>query len=149
LSTTVLAQDYKTSIGVKSNYSTLGNLSLQVNAKCFLINNHALDMSLGASRSQVTSQLNYHYNMTIGDGLSWYVGAGMHMGVWAIDKISRKSNYKKGDLWVGLCILGGVEYSFSNFPINLGLEMGPIIQTFPYGNVGWNANFAVRYIINR
>ena len=81
------------------------------------------------------------YNLNV-DGLAWFVGPGAHIGFW---KTEFKNDYNSNaDL--GIDGILGLDYKFTNAPINVSLDWQPSITLA--GSAGFSPAYgglAVRY----
>jgi hypothetical protein len=81
----------------------------------------------------ITGLYEHHFPAFGQDGLRWYVGIGGHVGFW--------SDYNNKNLWfeddqdaraaIGLDLIGGIEYTIPDVPINLSLDFKPGFNLVP------------------
>ena len=82
------------------------------------------------------------------DGLKWYYGAGAHLSTWNGRNVSWANN-NDSYLAIGIDGVIGLEYTFSDFPINIGLDWKPAINIIGYSSfVGDAGALSIRYVIN-
>ena len=78
--------------------------------------------------------------------LNWYYGGGAHIGFW------NGNNVKWGTAGTSYTVIGidgilGIEYSFSEAPINIGIDWKPAINIIGYtGFWGDGGALSIRYI---
>ena len=147
LSTTTLAQQYTTAIGLKGGYNFFGGLNL--NAKHFLSANTAVEGTIGGSSRHLWLQGLYEKNQALSHGVDWYYGGGADFGFWTNgEKYYHKTNdtYYTG-VFGGLDGIIGLEYTFKDFPLNIAIDMGPTLRVFPYLGFGWGGGVAARFAI--
>lgn len=140
--TAALAQDYQTGIGLRAG------TPYGLTVKHFMSESNALEGIL-ASRWEsgfIVTGLYQRVQWT-GEypGLNWYYGVGAHLGFF-----DSNSPFFDGDATgsvIGVDGVIGLEYTFDEFPINLGLDWIPSINLV--GNTGWaglNLGLSVRYV---
>lgn len=94
-------------------------------------------MSVGGGRSYLWIQGLYEWNMELPtSGLNWYVGVGPNIG------LATGSAF-----YLGATGLAGIEYTFSDLPINVALDTGPALSVLPGITFGWGGGLAVRYTL--
>jgi hypothetical protein len=115
------AQDYKTGIGARLGFDqglTIKHFTSQKSALEFLL----------ATRwrgFEITGLYEVHNQAFNTERLKWYIGFGGHVGFWNGD-----NTRGWGDPGVNYTVIGvdgilGLEYSFSEVPINIGLDWKP------------------------
>lgn len=129
------AQNYKTAIGLKGGYPGYGSLSV----KHFINNINAIEGNIGSGLYGFTVQGLYEWNKDLPtEGLNWYLGVGPNIGFY--------SKSSSAFFLSGSALLG-IEYTFANIPLNLALDLGPIVQFVPRFDVGIGGGIAIRYAI--
>jgi hypothetical protein len=131
------AQDYKTGVGLRGGFSS--GLTL----KHFVSHKSAFEgiiaMNIGNSNGfELTGLYEIHNQAFDVEHLKWYYGVGAHIGTWD----NNSSSYN-----VGIDGILGIEYSFSEAPINIGLDWKPVFNVV--GNNGLHADggaLSIRYI---
>lgn len=135
------AQEYKTGIGLR------GGFSQGLTIKHFLGEKAALE-GLFTTRwggFEITGLYEIHNTAFEVDRLKWYYGAGAHIGFW-------DGNRSWGTLGTAYTVIGidgilGIEYSFSEAPINIGLDWKPSINLTGYtGFWADGGALSIRYI---
>ncbi len=118
---------YKTAIGVKF-YPT------GVTLKTFMRSNIAFE-AIGyfwEKGTRITGLFEYHYNLSPGGSLKWYIGPGAHVGFY-------KSDFFSGGTSVGIDGVLGLDYKFPGIPINVSLDWQP---SYEFGNyAGFSGNW--------
>jgi len=132
------AQPYNKAIGIKFPVGT------GLTYKKFITPKAAMEFQALAGKESfmVAGLYEFHFPFAKAEGLSWYVGPGVHAGFY-------KSEYQKNyssKIDLGLDGVIGLDYKVNGFPINLSLDWQP---TFSFtGNSGARSaygGFAVRY----
>jgi len=135
------AQDYKTGVGLR------GGLSSGLTIKHFISSNKAIE-GLIATRWQgleLTGLYEVHNNAFDVDRLNWYYGGGAHLGFW--DGNSSWGNLGQNYTVLGIDGILGIEYNFSEAPINIGLDWKPAFNLTGYsGFWGDGGALSIRYI---
>ncbi len=86
----------------------------------------------------------YQWLFPIESGFQWYVGAGAIVGGWN-EKV-KYLDHSDGGMYLGAALNGGIEYFFSEIPIQLALDLRPELGLINnYSNGGLNIGLAVRY----
>lgn len=132
------AQPYNRSIGVKFP------VGVGATYKKFITPKAALEFQgLHAQEGfRLAGLYEFHFPFTKAEGLSWYVGPGVHLGFYKSEY--QKSYSSRMDLGIDGVI--GLDYKFSGIPFNLSLDWQPSVSFS--GNSGANAAYgglAVRY----
>ena len=135
LSLALEAQDYKTGLGLR------GGTAWGLTVKHFVNDKNAFEGFLYGHQDgfNVTGLYEFHYKAFDVDNLNWYFGFGAHVG-----------SYDNAD--VHEFVLGpdgviGIEYSFTEAPINIGLDWNPYFNII--GNSGFkpaSGAISIRYI---
>jgi hypothetical protein len=136
------AQDYKTGIGLRAGFSN------GITIKHFVDKKAAFEGIL-ATRWQgfdVTGLYEVHNRAFDVDRLRWYYGAGAHIGFWNGNNVTWG---KAGTAYTVIGIDGvlGIEYSFNEAPINIGIDWKPAVNIIGYtGFWGDGGALSIRYI---
>lgn len=142
LSTVGLAQDYNTGIGLRGGYFN------GITIKHFIGDKVALEGILTSRWKgyQVTGLYEIHNRAFQTNRLNWYYGVGAHIGFWDGDRTNwgdRGTQYTV----VGLDGILGLEYNFSEIPLNLGIDWKPTLNIGGYsGFWGDGGALSIRYI---
>lgn len=131
---TANSPEYKTAIGIKL-WSGGG-----VSVKTFIKDNNALEFIGYFDRygTRITGLYEIHGNLSSDGALKWYVGPGAHVGLY------------KGVTAVGIDGVVGVDYKFTNMPLNLALDWQPSFELGSGTRNGFNGNwggFAIRFTL--
>ncbi|MDO9341554.1 MAG: hypothetical protein Q7T72_13650 [Bacteroidales bacterium] len=138
------AQDYKTGIGLRVGpYNGL-------TVKHFMGEKPAFELILATRWSGfvITGLYEIHNQAFNTERLKWYYGFGGHIGFWNGDYTH---NYwgKVGTPYtvVGIDGILGLEYSFTEVPINIGVDWKPAINIVGYNNYWYDGGaLSIRYI---
>jgi len=143
LTTAAYAQDYDTGIGLRGGYGW--GLTL----KHFISPKNAVEGFFYAYPKgfNVTGLYQFHFTAFDVDYLRWYCGFGGHIGSYTYRYWDIINGYRdKTDFVIGVDGILGIEYTFTEAPINIGLDWNPHINFT--GNTGFLPGFgaiAVRY----
>jgi hypothetical protein len=112
------AQDYRLGLGLRLSNST-PTLNNSVTGKYFVTDKTAVEglVSFG-SRFGLGALLQIHNPLNI-EGLRWFYGAGVYVGV------------EDNNTYVGPTGALGLDYKFANIPINLSLDWKPELDIVP------------------
>ncbi len=126
--------DYKTAVGIKL-WSGAG-----ITLKTFISEKNALEFIGYFDRygTRITGLYEMHGNLTTEGGLKWYIGAGAHVGLY------------RGVTAVGIDGAVGLDYKFSNLPVNIALDWQPSLEFGSGDRNGFHGNWgglAVRYTL--
>lgn len=155
------AQDggnYKSAIGLRAGGGYYDIIAASY--KTFLTEPGALELNLGFrpytyhyvssyNWFNLSFSASYQHHFPIGsiEGFRWFVGGGLT----AFNTFSNYDDYKGFGL--GIFPTGGVDYKFSNIPLNLSADIRPtiaLIKPYDYyngfyaGNVGISARYTFR-----
>ena len=144
LGTIAKAQDYNTGIGFRGGFSS------GLTVKHFVGSKAAFEGILSTRWNGfiVTGLYEVHNQAFNAEGLKWYFGFGGHIGFW-------NGNYSKnywGDYGTSYTVVGidgilGLEYSFSEVPINLSLDWKPAFNFVGYSGFWADGGaLSIRYI---
>jgi hypothetical protein len=112
------AQDYKVGLGVRLSNST-PTLNNSITIKYFMTQQHALEglISFG-SRFGIGGLYEVH-KPTTATGLNWFFGGGAYIG------------FQDGNTYLGPTGIIGLDYKFTNIPLNLSLDWKPELDIIP------------------
>ena len=143
------AQDYHSAIGLRLGYP------LSISYKTFIKGSNALELTVGYrswpgyNRFNIGGYYEHHTAIESAKGLMWYYGAGANIYFWSFDNGFRNgADYSSTS--VGLSGVLGLDYKFTDAPINLSLDWIPTFFLNGYGD-SFGAGYgglAVRYTIN-
>jgi hypothetical protein len=139
-----LAQDYKTGIGLRGGFAnglTIKHFTGEKSAFEFLL----------ASRwrgFEITGLYEIHNQAFNTERLRWYYGFGAHIGFWNGDYTYRYWGTQGNNYTVvGIDGILGLEYSFTEVPINLGIDWKPAFNFVGYqGFWADGGAISIRYI---
>ena len=137
------AQDYKTGIGLRAG--TANGLTI----KHFTREKSAVEFIL-ASRwrgFEITGLYEVHNQAFDTERLKWFIGFGGHVGFWNGDYTRGWGDPGTSYTVVGIDGILGLEYSFTEVPINLSLDWKPAFNFVGY-NGFWvdGGALSIRYI---
>lgn len=139
------AQDYKSAIGLR-----LGS-PLSVSYKTFISDKGAFEgvagfrSYVGYSWFNVGAYYQHHNDISSVGGLRWYYGAGANIYFWSFD-----SGITGSSTSIGISGVLGLDYKFSDIPLNLSVDWIPTFFVNGYGDrfgAGYGA-LAARYVLN-
>ena len=143
MATSLNAQNYRTALG--GRFGLFNGFTI----KHFIKTDRALEGLLGFRWNGFMITGLYEYQKPFPDvkNLDWFVGIGGHVGFWN-DGYYKDRYYNDGHSAFGLDLIGGLEYTFDEVPINLGLDWKPAFNFVGNDNV-WLDGLAlsVRYTI--
>jgi hypothetical protein len=135
------AQDYKTGLGFR-----LGT-GAGFTVKHFLTGSHALEGMLLTRWHgfDVTGLYEVHNEAFDTENLKWFYGGGAHLGFYNGDYV--EWGYPGSTTGVfGIDGIIGLEYTFDEAPINLGLDLKPALNLLGYTSFWAEFGFSVRYV---
>ncbi len=135
-----MGSDYQTAVGVKIYPGALS-------VKHFTTSTTAIE-GLGYFYNdgfRLTGLYEIHGDIAGAPGLKWYVGPGAHIGFW---NDSWKTDHPDRNSGVAIGIDGvlGLDYKFTNVPINLSFDWQPSFNLigYTYFEGGWGG-LGIRY----
>lgn len=131
---TANSTEYKTAVGVKV-WDGAG-----ISLKTFIKENNALEFIGYFNRygTRITGLYEFHGNLSSEGSLKWYIGPGVHVGLY------------KGITAVGIDGVVGIDYKFTNLPLNLALDWQPTVELGSGSRNGFIGNwggFAIRFTL--
>jgi hypothetical protein len=135
------AQEYKTGIGIRA-----GNAS-GLTIKHFNSHKSAVE-GLLTTRWQgfdVTVLYEVHNRAFDVDHLTWYYGGGAHLGFYN-GSYAYWGNTGTSYTIVGIDGILGLEYSFDEIPINIGIDWKPALNLVGYSGVWSEGALSIRYV---
>ena len=137
-----LAQDYNTGIGLRAGFSN------GLTVKHFISEKSALEGIL-SSRWRgfgITGLYEIHNRFFSTERLNWYIGFGGHAGFWNGDDANWGTPGTSYTV-IGVDGILGLDYSFKEVPVNLGLDWKPAFNIVGYsGFWGDGGALSIRYI---
>lgn len=128
------SQSYNLAIGLKGGYPSLGGL----NAKKMLTKSTAAEFSIGGYGGGLYLSGLFEIQKPLPEptGLDWYLGAGPTVG------------FGTNAFYFSVNGVIGLDYTFQDFPLNIALDSGPVIQLIGSNSVfTWGGGFAIRYAL--
>lgn len=131
---TANSTEYKTAIGVKV-WNGAG-----ISLKTFITEKNALEFIGYFDRygTRISGLYEFHGNLSSEGALKWYIGPGVHVGLY------------KGITAVGVDGIVGIDYKFTNMPLNLALDWQPTVELGTGSRNGFIGNwggFAIRFTL--
>ena len=126
------AQDYQTGLGVRISPG------MGLTAKHFVKINQAIEgiLTMRSGGFNVTGLYEIHANAFQEPGLNWFYGAGIHAGAWKYNRgypwHNRIKDHSGSYATFGLDGIIGLEYTFSDLPLNLSLDWKPSLNLAKY-----------------
>ena len=138
----ILAQDYKTSIGLRAG------LPYGLTIKHFTNDVNAFEGILATRWGGFVITGLWENEHWTGEypGLNWFWGLGAHIGSWNAGLNPRFNDTYTGAV-IGVDGILGLEYTFDEIPLNLSLDILPTINLIGY--TGWggiNSAISIRYV---
>lgn len=135
------AQEYKTALGLRGGFSS------GLTVKHFYERKTAFE-GLLTTRWQgfsVTGLFEIHNQAFDVTHLTWYFGGGVHLGFYDGDFVTW-GKYGSAYTVVGIDGILGIEYTFSEIPLNVGLDWKPALNLVGYSGWWSEGGFSVRYV---
>ena len=142
---TSTAQQYKTAVGVRGDWSSLGLDLAQFSVKHFFRAPSAIEFNLGLRRHFFWMEGMYHYNQALKNDFDWYLGAGLDLGYWDKNKVNAFDRLSESGFWGGATGVFGIEYTFDFIPLNFSLDAGPNLRLIPQVELGLKVGFSARF----
>ena len=143
------SQNYQTGIGLKG--SAVGRVGgAGINVKHFIGGGLALDATVGGGANNLRFDLlaQWHAPTGIVPKLDWYLGAGGMLGFWSSSVTIGNNNVSNSGMYIIGQGVAGLDYTFSEIPLNISLELGPHLGLINAGGFGFGGALAVRYVLN-
>jgi hypothetical protein len=143
------AQNYKSAVGLRLGYP------LSASYKHFLNDNGAVEVIAGFRSYTYYSWVNVgafyqiHKEIPSIDGLNWYYGAGASVYFWTWDTGFDYDD--SSNVSFGISGVIGLDYTFSEIPLNLSADWIPTFFINGYGSGfgGGYGGLAARYILGK
>jgi hypothetical protein len=135
------AQDYNTGIGLR------GGIYYGLTLKHFLSSKSAIEGLLTRKAGyDITALYEIHNRAFDVDRLNWYYGLGGHIGFWEGADLTNKTAGTNYTI-VGVDGILGLEYNFSEAPINISIDWKPAFNIIGY-TAFWpdGGAISIRYI---
>ena len=137
----VSAQEYKTGIGLRGGFSSGLTIKHFTNPKVAL-------EGLLTTRWQgfvITGLYEVHNQAFDVAHLKWYYGGGAHIGFYNGNYVYWGTNGTTYTI-VGIDGILGIEYTFSEIPINIGIDWKPALNLIGYSGIWSEGGISVRYV---
>jgi hypothetical protein len=138
------AQNYQTGIGAR-----FGGLTSGLTVKHFVSNTSALDGILGIGHKSliVTGLYEKHVPVNNSRLCKLYYGAGGHLGFFQNGGSYFYNDHRQytSSTVVGVDGIVGMEYTFKDSPVNIGLDFKPFIDFFNGSTVYFDGGISLRY----
>ncbi|MEI9944585.1 MAG: hypothetical protein WDN26_10245 [Chitinophagaceae bacterium] len=137
------ADGYKTALGVRlSSSSAMVNNSISF--KHFISEKAAVEVLFSFGDPLAFGALYEVHKPFAGAGLQWYYGGGGYLGF--VKTFNENTKKKESDANFGAMGVVGLDYKFSNIPLNLSLDWKPELNivtdiNFEPAAVGFTARF--------
>lgn len=136
------AQDYNTGIGLRGGFAN------GITIKHFISPKAALE-GIIASRwrgFELTGLYEIHGRAFQTERLNWYAGFGGHVGAWN-GKYTKWGENERSYTVVGIDAILGLEYNFTEIPINISVDWKPSLNIFGYSGFWADGGaLSIRYI---
>jgi hypothetical protein len=136
------AQDYNTGIGLRGGFSN------GLTIKHFISQKVALEGILSSRWRgfEITGLYEVHNRAFDTDRLNWYYGFGAHVGFWDGNRVPWSEDDDQYTV-IGLDGILGLEYNFSEIPINLSIDWKPEFNFYGYSGFWADGGaLSIRYI---
>ncbi len=138
------SQSYGTAIGAR-----LGGLTSGLTIKHFTSSSTALEgiVSFGSRSFLITGLYEVHNPISGASGLQWLYGVGAHIGFFndgGSYYTFRGEHVYNNRSVVGLDLILGLDYKFKGAPINIGIDVKPIIDFYDGAIVYFDTGLSIR-----
>lgn len=130
------AQDYRLALGVRLS-SSVPTISNSFTGKYFVTDRNAIEglVSFG-NRFGIGGLLEFHRPFSTAQGLSWFFGGGAYVG------------WENSVTYLGPQGVIGLDYKFTNVPVNLAIDWKPELDIIPSINFVPEAfSVSIRFVI--
>lgn len=139
-----IAQDYKTGIGFRGGFAN------GITIKHFVSSKTAFEGIISSRWRglELTGLYEFHGQAFDTERLKWFVGFGGHLGFWNGEN-THKYWGERGTSYAVIGIDGilGLEYSFREVPINIGLDWKPAFNFYGHSGIWADGGaLSIRYI---
>ncbi len=138
------SQSYGTAIGAR-----LGGLTSGLTLKHFIARDAALEgiVSFGSKSFLITGLYEVHNTISGANGLLWLYGGGAHIGFFndgGSYYTFRGEHVYTNRSVVGLDLILGLDYKFKGAPINVGIDVKPIIDFYDGAIMYFDTGLSIR-----
>lgn len=137
------SQNYKTGIGLR------GGVIQGITFKQFVGGSSAFDFIVGTHHRGFNFTVLYQkhvFNVFDVPNLSLFYGFGGHVGFYNHTYINHWGTYKDDVMAIGPDMVVGVEYTFDEIPINVGLDIKPALNIIPNIRYWQGGALYLRYV---
>lgn len=141
-----LSQQYESVVGVRGGI--LNSISYKTALNDFSVAEGIV--SFWRKGILVTGLYNIQNPLTIeGEQFEWYYGGGAHIGFFNSKYATFLESDSSSEVVIGIDGVIGMEYTFTNIPLNLSLDFKPALNLIGYTGL-WldHLSLGVRYVIN-
>ena len=140
---TVNAQDYKTAIGIRLS-SSAAMVNNSISFKQFITEKTAIEALVSFGDPLALGALIEFHKPLAASGLKYYYGVGGYLGF--VKTYNPNKNINETDANLGAQGVIGLDYKFSNVPLNISLDWKPELNivtdiNFEPAAVGFTARF--------
>lgn len=143
LTASINAQSYKTALGGRLGFFNGFTI------KHFVRNDKALEglLAFRWNGFEITGLYEHQRPLKGVNNLDWFIGIGGHVGFWNTGYYY-KHYYADNHSAFGMDLIGGLEYTFDEVPINIGLDWKPAFNFYGEGPVRFDGlALSIRYAI--
>ena len=141
--TPTFSQSYTTGIGLKLGYPVYGGVNFKHDFGGLFG-----DFTLGGGANFISAMALIEKQHEIKNGFDWFYGGGLYMNSWMNNYGYYHNNkYYDNRATLGATFVFGLEYTFKEIPLNLGVDAGPVMSYYPVVRFDFGSNVAVRYVI--
>jgi hypothetical protein len=137
-------RDYNTMVGVRAGTSFGGSV------KHFITDHSALELMVFNRWKGWNTTLLYEYHIDVREfrGMEWYMGGGVHYGIWKEPQAEPPWVYKGNEDYkaYGVDLITGLEYNFYNTNLYLSLDWKPAYNFVYFTDLWWDEiSFTLKY----
>lgn len=138
------AQDFTTAVGIR------GGVSQGLTLKHFVGGKTAFDIIVGTYSRGMHAVVLYeihHHSIFDVPNLSLFYGFGGHVGFFDRTRVTHWGTYDTDNVMViGADLVLGIEYTFDEIPINVGIDIKPALNIIPSINYWQGGALYLRYV---
>ena len=140
------AQDYKTALGVRLS-SSQAMVNNSISFKQFLSEQSAVEILFSFGDPLAIGALYEIHKPLSSEGLKWYYGGGGYLGF--VKELNTNTNKNETNANFGAQGVLGLDYKFTNIPLNLSLDWKPELNivsdiNFEPAAIGFTARFTFK-----
>lgn len=146
ISLSMFSQPYKSAIGIR------GGVSQGITFKHFLGSNSAFDLIAGTYRQgiHIVGLYEIHsHNFAGVNNLSLFYGPGGHFASFSSTNFPSRwhEKYDENTIAIGVDFVFGIEYTFDEVPINIGIDIKPAFNIIPTMHFWQGGALFLRYTL--